>query len=290
MFKSVLNIISYILRVTSLMICGWPAISAQDLSYNAVRREVIESRLRRVPDNNEHRKATLKSMFVEAGCPPDQLAEQPPTGTSPSFLPNVICTLPGTSERLIIVGARYDHGNGSQGVILNWSGASLLPSLYQAIKSKPHRHTYVFLGFTYVGRPPFGARMYATQMTKEQVAATDAMIEVEGLGLGPTEVWSSRANKSLYLDLAEVAKGLKFQLEAYNPDDYIATDSMQFAERKIPTITIHSLTDIFLHKWRLFVPTDRLSAVNIDNYYRSYQLVAAYLEYLDQRLPSTGAH
>jgi hypothetical protein len=62
--------------------------------------------------------------------------EQPIKG---SKLPNVICTLPGQTDSVILVGANFDHAEVGDGVIDNWSGASMLPSLYQALNIEPRR-------------------------------------------------------------------------------------------------------------------------------------------------------
>ena len=68
-----------------------------------------------------------------------------------------------------------------------------------------------------------------------------------------------------------------------------STDSESFAARKIPRITIHSLTQKsenqgILHTWK-----DRLSAMNLDHYYDTYHVVALYLAYLDHVLGETEA-
>jgi peptidase M28-like protein len=105
-------------------------------------------------------------------------------------LPNVICLLPGSSDKVIIVGAHFDRVSEGDGVVDNWSGASLLPSLYEAVKSEPRKHTYTFIGFTDEEVGEVGSRLYVRQMTKEQVFATEAMVNMDTLGLTPTEIWS----------------------------------------------------------------------------------------------------
>jgi hypothetical protein len=70
-------------------------------------------------------------MFAEADCNDHHLSEQPVKG---SKLPNLICLLPGSSGRVIIVGGHFDRVSEGDGVVDNWSGAPLLPSLYEAVK------------------------------------------------------------------------------------------------------------------------------------------------------------
>ena len=81
------------------------------------------------------------------------------------------------------MGAHYDRVSAGNGVVDNWSGASLLPSLYEAVKGQPREHTYIFIGFTDEEKGLVGSRFYVRQMMKQQVAATDAMVNMDTLGL-----------------------------------------------------------------------------------------------------------
>src|SRR5690242_14046745 len=88
---------------------------AESFRYNLVSRQVVEARLGKYAGNNKQREITLKQMFSEAGCDEQHLSEQPVKG---SRQPNVICLLPGTSDKVIIVGAHFDYvsaGNGEIG-------------------------------------------------------------------------------------------------------------------------------------------------------------------------------
>src|SRR5438105_15897335 len=154
-----------------LLLYSWIEVTAENVRYNPVPREAVESRLGKYAGNNKQREATLKQMFADAGCDDQHLSEQPVKG---SKLPNVICLLRGSSDRVIIVGAHFDRAPDGDGVVDNWSGASLLPSLYEAVKTEPRKHTYIFIGFTDEEQGEVGSRFYARQMTKEQVVATDA--------------------------------------------------------------------------------------------------------------------
>ena len=115
------------------------------MRYNLVSREGGISRVKQYKGNDQQREATLKQLFSDSGCGGTNLVEQK---VKKSALPNVICTLPGSSGRVIIVGAHFDHVAEGDGVVDNWSGASLLPSLYEAVKTQPRKHTYIFIGFT----------------------------------------------------------------------------------------------------------------------------------------------
>ena len=195
-----LLLVFYVSVGASLLLPGGVFVLPADVTYRAASREVIEQRLGKYGGGNQQREATLKQIFTDAGCDDQHLSEQPVKG---SKLPNVVCLLPGTSGRVIIVGAHFDRADEGDGVVDNWSGASLLPSLFQAVKVQPRKHTYIFIGFTDEEKGEIGSRYYARQMTKEQVAATDAMVNMDTLGLAPTEVWASHSDKTLIACLSK---------------------------------------------------------------------------------------
>src|SRR5438876_1712006 len=262
-----------------LLVHSWIGATAENLRYSPVSRDVVETRVVKYAGNNKQREATLKQMFAEAGCDDQHLSEQPVKG---SKLPNVICLLPGSSDKVIIVGAHFDRVSEGDGVVDNWSGASLLPSLYQAVKIEPRKHTYIFIGFTDEEKGLVGSRFYVRQMTKEQVAATDAMVNMDTLGLAPSEVWATHSDKRLIGALAFIAKQLNVPITGVNVDQIGSSDAESFAERKIPRITVHSLTQETWNAGILHTSKDKFSALRLDDYYQTYRLLAAYIAFLDQ--------
>jgi len=253
---------------------------SQDIRVSLVPRDKVEGRLREYSGTNAERGARLRQMFADVGCG-EQLSIQL---VKQSKVPNVMCVLPGTTDRTIIVGAHFDRVSTSDGVADNWSGASLLPSFYAALKIDPRRHTYVFIGFTDEEMGLVGSRFYVRTMTPAQVAGTAAMINLDTLGLAPTEVWSHRADKRLMLALVRVADYLAVPISGVNFEQVGSTDSESFHARKIPRLTIHSITQKSENAMILHTKKDKLSAMNLDQYYETYHLVAVYLAYLDHYL------
>jgi putative aminopeptidase FrvX len=265
-----------LVAVVLLSSCG---ISADEtVRCHPVPQQLIENRLKNYKVDNRQRKSSLKQLFVDAGCSGERLSEQ---RVKESNLPNVICVLPGRSDRVVIVGAHFDHVSHGDGVVDNWSGASLLPSLYEAIKAESHQHTYIFIGFTDEEKGEIGSHFYAWQMTGEQIAVTDAMVNMDTLGLSPTKVWTSHGDKQLIAALVGVARQLNLPVAGMNFEQVGSTDSEQFALRTIPSITIHSLTQESLNAHILHTDKDKISAMNLDDYYQTYRLMAVYLAYLD---------
>ena len=267
-----------------------PAIASlplpETLHYVTVREKVVEARLKDFAGDNKQRETTLKRLFQEAGCDGDHLSEQPVKGAKQQ--PNVICVLPGKSQRTIIVGAHFDRVSEGDGVVDNWSGASLLPSLYESVKGTDREHTYIFVGFTAEEEGEVGSRFYVRQMSKEAIAATDAMVNMDTLGLGPTLVWQSHSDKLLIGALNYLAKRLELPLDAVNVEQVGSSDSEQFAERKIPRITVHSLTQKTWDQHILHTNKDKLAQIKFDAYYQTYRLMAGYVVFLDQLPPRQG--
>ena len=242
-------------------------------------REVIETRLTQFATENGQRRARLRAIFQEAGCEGQSLADQP---VHRSRVPNLVCTLPGTTGSVIVVGAHFDFVGAGKGVADNWSGAALLPTLFENLRGQTRRHTFVFVAFSDEEKGLKGSRSYVRRLTPEQKAGTRAMVNLDSLGLSRSKVWFSRADPKLADALYRVAGSMNVALETFNLDRLGSSDSEPFRKGKIPSITIHSLTKEtrgILHSYR-----DDLQVIRLDDYYETYRLVPAYLALLDTAL------
>ena len=256
-----------------IAIPAWPQVS-----FVALPRRVVEARLKIAKTKNNERQLELRTLFQDVGCG-EKLSEEQVKG---SKLGNLVCVLPGLSDETIIVGAHFDQVDAGKGIVDNWSGASLLPSLYESLKAEPRKHTFVFIGFTDEEKGLVGSRYYAGHLSKEAVSKIEAMVNMDTLGLSATKVWVSHADKNLVTAIAQVARGMSLPIQGVNVEKVGSSDSESFAARKIPSITIHSLTQEtfpILHSQK-----DDFNAIKIDDYYDSYRLIAAYLSYLDKTL------
>jgi Zn-dependent M28 family amino/carboxypeptidase len=252
------------------------AVFSQSGPFIQLPREIIEDRLVQYQGSDSFRATTLKHLFQNAGCSGERLTEQK---VPHSANPNIICTLPGTGNQVIIVGAHFDHVSKGSGVVDNWSGASLLPSLYQSLSSIPRHHTFVFISFTDEERGFVGSRFYADQLAKDAVTRITGMIDVDTLGLGPTEVWVTNSDPGLVKRLGSTAAAMKLPASEMNVDGVGNSDGDSFKRRDIPVITLHSVTNATLGI--LHSKNDNLSAIRRDDYYNSYKLIAGYLTVLD---------
>jgi len=247
------------------------------LHFSTVDRDIVEARLKSYKGDDSQREATLKGFFQEAGCTEDKLIEQPVKGLKQ---PNIICELPGTTDSVIVVGAHFDHVDRGDGVVDNWSGASMLPSLYQALKNEPRHYTFRFISFAGEEKGLIGSKFYVNSLTPEQMKKIQAMVCMDTLALGPTEVWVSHSDPDLVRELARIALSLKLPLTRMDVEKVGESDEESFRQHKVPTVTLHSLTQETLSV--LHGPKDNYGAVHFDDYYQSYRLVSAYLAFLDQ--------
>jgi hypothetical protein len=253
-------------------------LAAQQIHFTPVDRKVVQSRFSTLPLKNRDRASVLQKLFAAAHCDGDRYQEQAVKG---SRLPNLVCSLPGSSDETVIVSAHYDKvdRDGSQGAVDNWSSASLLPSLYEALAMRPRRLTMAFIGFTDEEAGLVGSTFYSKSLSHETLSRITAVVNLDSIGMSSTKVWASRADKELLKDTVLVARALDLPVDGVNVERVGDSDSHPFAARKLRVIDFHSVTQEnlrVLHSGR-----DQPSAINWDAYYDTYRLIAGLLAYLD---------
>lgn len=259
------------------------SLNAQQITFSLVDKAVIIDRVRESPPKNQDREQKIKDLFASVGCAASTV-EQP---VKHAKTPNVICRLQGETNEEIIVGAHYDKVSAGTGTIDNWSGASLLASLYAGLAGQKRHHTFVFVAFTGEEEGLIGSEFFVKHMSKEEVANTRAMINMDTLGLSYTRIWAHRADKNLVQAMLAVAGSLKIPVGEMNVEQVGSTDSESFAARHIPRMTIHSLTQEKLSV--LHSPEDKFKELRPDDYYDTYRLMETCLAYLDVKPASMPA-
>ena len=260
-----------VLFVAARLVCG--AAGPARVEYQPVAPQLIQQRLEMVPQSLAKRRDALLSLFREVGCEP---AEQK---VPHSKAGNLICTMPGATPSAIVVGGHFDYIDRGTGAIDDWSGAVLLPSLYQSLKDVPRRHTYIFVAFAAEEEGLVGSNEYVKKLSPEQKSSIHAMINLECLGTSAPKVWATRADKRLLGAYIQIARALQIEPAASNVDEVGMDDSFPFTGAKIPVLTIHSVTSAswpLLHSRR-----DTLMAIHAGDYFASYKLAAELLALLD---------
>ena len=251
----------------ALIVCTFAAYASAQVHFRLQTREAVGAHLKSFSTRNSEREALIRKWFADSGCKDANLSEQALDRRLP---PNVICVLPGETQEVILVGAHTDKvDNFGDGVVDNWTGAVLLPSLLYSLSAQPRHHTLIFVGFSGEEKGLVGSRYYVDHLTSEQRAHIDGMVNFDSLGLGPTEVWASHADKALLDALASVAAASKLPVTTMNVDNRGTADSESFARYQIPRITLHSVTQ---KTWPiLHSPFDKMAAIKMNDYYDSYQ-------------------
>ncbi len=255
------------------------SIADSDTKFSLLPQYLIEKRLSLYKGTDEQREESLRKLFLQAGCSEGNLTEQKVPHRKQ---PNIICTLRGNTSSTIVIGAHFDHVKRGDGVVDNWSGSALLPSLFQSLSSAPRTHTFVFVGFTSEEEGLVGSKFYVRQLLPEQVARIVLMVNLDTLGLGPTKIWLNHSNENAVNLLGGVARLSNLPVSGIDLDGFGTSDEESFIKRNICTLMVHSLTPekaSILH-----TSSDSISALQPKDYYDTYHLLAEYLSILDVKL------
>src|SRR5450755_3808295 len=154
------------LRLRWLMVALACAASANaQVRFRLEPREIVEKRLKSFAGDKQVREDKIHEWFAQSGCEKANLAEQPVKFGLP---PNAICVLPGETQEVIVVGAHTDKVmRVGDGVVDNWSGASLLPNLLFSLSGVKRHHAFVLIGFTAEERGMVGSEYYVDHLTPE---------------------------------------------------------------------------------------------------------------------------
>jgi hypothetical protein len=241
---------------------------------------LLEATLEAVPLGMHARAERLETLFLEAGCGDHTRAELP--GGTPEA--NVWCELPGRSSDTVVVGANLDRANDGIGAVDNWSGVAVLPSLYRALAVEPREHTYLFAGFAHAKLHERGSRQFLRRMGEDGRSRIVAMVDLKGLGIGTTAIWTTHADRNLRQDLFAVTKALDLPLRETRFFSNVSVDSDSFRFYGIPTLTVHSFDRRSARVLAQPVIDRTPDEIDRDLYYDTARTLAVYLAYLDDTL------
>jgi hypothetical protein len=281
------------LTVVRFMIFAAAVVSlcyGQNFRFSLLSEAIVQQREEDPPDGLQERETRIKQLFTDAGCASDRLSEQPlATGT------NVICRLAGKGKGTIIVGANYNPARFD-----NWTGASLLPSLFQSLRNRKRHHTFIFVAFADGDDDLAGSKFFAQQMPQAEVERTAAMVNLDALGFSLTKFSSNGSDKKLVTSFVTVMYALKQMGSQVDISRAVRLDSEPFASRQIPQITIHSLMHDEVTALEpveqplVAAPNDDFAHIEAgfhsNFYYSSYQLISGYLAFLDETLKLRKGH
>ena len=242
--------------------------------------ETVGARLKTAVRGNAARHAALVKLFREAGC--RSVTDAPVEGME---LPNVLCTIRGTTDRMILVTAHYDMTGPGLGIGDNWGSASLLPTLHETFAGSKPRHTLVFIGFAEEEQGLIGAKDYLRDLAADgKLDDIAAMINMDGVGMASMRVWHTKSDAALLKHLKALARELKIDVTESSLDGAGIMDSFPFHQRGVPVLSLHGLAPGNYH--RPHSRDDDWDAVGKRDLYDAYRLVARLVAELDSR-PAT---
>jgi putative aminopeptidase FrvX len=257
------------------------AARAQTIEFHVIDPDLLQQRLRMAHPKNSERYARLKTLFEQTGCTGDLYREQKVSG---SKQPNLVCRVPGNQEssRRIVVGAHFDS-IGGDGIVDNWSGAVLLPSLAEFMRKTPRRHNFEFVAFAGEEQGLLGSKTYVSAIPKTERPQIAAAITMDSLGLAATKFWPDGSTRELVIDAAAMAQALHLSFQGVNVGSVATTDSESFQKARIPVLSLHSVTrETF---GLINNSSDVWKVVSWQDYYDTHKLISGLLVYLDAKLP-----
>jgi hypothetical protein len=259
---------------------------SKTLFFYTSPRSTVEMEVHTVPATDAERLQRLRDNFSAADCGGGRMREQPVSDRHGAKGVNLICTWPGHSPGVIVVVAHYEHEGQGQGALNDWSGAILLPFLYQAVQGQPRENTYVFLE-TWKRE---GADAWVKTLSREDRKRLRAVIDLDALGLSYTRFFTTfspfenapvgSTHLQTQLLWSALSDGLTQAPEQVSPHHWLSVDDTDpFRALTVPTIVIHSVPE---DSGRIpGSASDVASIVNGNAYFTTYHLMCAYLASLD---------
>lgn len=260
---------------------------SRTLFFYTSPRSIVEMEVHTIPATDAARLDRLRENFAAVDCGPDRMREQHIADHHGKTGTNLICTWPGSATGSIVIVAHYEQEGRGQSALDDWSGAALLPFLYQAIQGQPRQNTYVFLE----SWKSEGAESWLKSLSKEDRKRIRAVIDLDGLGLSYTRFFTTfspfetvptgSTHLQTQLLWAALSDGLSQAPEQVSPHHWLSVDPTDpFRAMMIPSIVIHSVPPD-----QTRIPgsaADIASAVNGNDYFTTYHLMCAFLTSLDR--------
>lgn len=226
-------------------------------------------------NGNRERRDELARRLRDAGCGESLLNVGATRWLRQS---NVVCDLPGGSERIVVIGAHYDRTREGEGAVDNWTGIALLPFLYRELASTPRNYTYRFIGFGGEERGMAGSTHYVEELSSEERSRIVAMINLDTFGLRSVRI-DPRSSATLACVLLDAAAQGHLPIAGTALGPPLEGDWEPFKEIGIPVLNLHSLNTRDLGV--LHSHADRRTRVSPGDYYASYRLINRFLALLD---------
>ncbi len=236
----------------------------------------IRDRMDRLPATNPERQKFMVELFKLGGATDADIKLQ----DAGRGRHNVIATIKGKTDRVIVIGGHYDKVHEGLGKIDNGTGSTMVANLYQALHGTQPEATLVFIAFAREEEGLLGAQTYVRSLDKSSRSKIDAMINLDTLAVDGTFSWKNNSTRAVLDRLAQVSRESGHALK----EDYLNggdADSSVFRGAGIPAVTVYGASQdvIFdvIHSER-----DNMSSFNLGHYKNAYLLVLEAIKSLDR--------
>jgi len=233
------------------------------------------------PLTNPERERVLIDLFERAGASREEIHLQD-AGRGRS---NIYVVKPGKSDRIVVVGGHHDKVSRGAGTIDNWTGATMVANLYQAMRDLATDATIVFVGFAREEEGLLGSKAFLREMPAEERKRIDAMVNLDTLAVDGTFSWRNNSDRSLLDLIQRVAARARLALTEttlWGGD----ADSSSFRRYGIPAITVFGASQdvIFdiIHSER-----DTIAAFSLPHYKNAFLLTLETMKTLAEK-PLSG--
>jgi len=227
------------------------------------------------PLTYQEREAAVQELFKQAGAKPEEVLLQD-VGRGQK---NVYVVKKGRTDRVIVVSAHHDKANVGHGTIDNWSGATMVANVYQAMRDMDTEATYVFISFAREEDGLIGSSRYLKALPEAQRKKIVADINLDTLAVDGTYSWKNNSTRSLLDLVKKVAAGEKLDLKEQTLWGGDA-DSSSFRAYGIAAMTLFGVSpervfDI-VHS-----PNDTMAVFSMAHYRNAFLLTVALLKALN---------
>lgn len=229
------------------------------------------------PLTNPERERVVAELFKSAGAKPEEIRTQD-TGRGTH---NIFVVKKGRTDRVIVVGGHHDKVREGAGTIDNWTGATMVVNLYQAIRELDTDATYVFIAFSREEEGLVGSDKYVASLTREQLKKIDVMVNLDTLGVDGTFSWKNGSDKVLLARLMDVSRRTGKDLKELVLD---GGDSDHTSFRRAGVLGVMLFGASLEVIWDIIhSANDTIAAFSLPHYANAYRLTLEYLKDLDAK-------
>ena len=240
--------------------------------------EEMRERMARSPLTNAEREKVTIELFKLGGAKPEEIVVSD-IGRGQN---NIMVVKKGRGDRVIVLGGHHDKVEGGEGsgTIDNWTGATLVTNLYQALRDQDTDATIVFVSFGREEDGLVGSERYLASLSKAQRGKIDAMVNLDTLAVDGTFSWKNNSTRALLDRVKAVAAASKHDLTeaSLHGGD---SDSSTFRRAGIPAMTIYGASPDVIFDI-VHSENDTMAAFSLDHYRNAFLLTLELLKSLDR--------